>query len=609
MENKKEVKKVMFIEVERDSNGEVIMIAYKKKNMGGIRVVDVNNGKDINGYVYVSTEIKDPSVQKIAAGISVIEGLEKLMDTHLQKEEWVDILAYAKKVGVKKSDKLESVIKELGLEQAEIKENPRLNLENKMKIILSVYAKLLDKYKKLAEKKAIENEWKKKLSYEEKVDKNGKKYKQLHNTLKNTLIIMENDPKLKTIAYNTMADRIEINGDLKSFAWEKDNKRWRNADFARLETYIDSKYGKISKNYLETAFTTATDRRKFNPVKEYLEQVEPTWDGKDRAEMWIIRHLGAEDCLYVREVSKKTLMAAVARVYNPGEKFHTMLVLDRPQGNGKSTMLEKLGREWYTDSVNLGEVRDKTAAEKLQGNWIVEIGEMAGMRKADIETLKAFLSRRDDEYRPPYGRVVEQHPRQCVLIGTTNSEERGFLRDPTGNRRYWPVETAFMPKEESSWNVKDAEVDQIWAETVHLYKANKNKRGYLILSAEAEEHADKVRQGALETGTDNGQIEQYLGILLPKSWDSKSITERQKFIEANVNGRTEKQYIGTEKRNSVCVREIWHECFGEEYKNGNKMKRTDSDEICHTLRKLGWLDDGTKNFARYGKQKMFSKKE
>ena len=141
-----------------------------------------------------------------------------------------------------------------------------------------------------------------------------------------------------------------------------------------------------------------------------------------------------------------------------------MLVLNGPQGIGKSTLIAKLGGPWYSDSVSLTDMNDKTAAEKLQGYWILEIGELAGMKKADIDKVKAFISRQDDKYRASFGRRVTPHPRQCIFFATTNSEN-GYLRDITGNRRFWTVKTPGTGSKKP-WDMTAEEVDQIWAEVL-----------------------------------------------------------------------------------------------------------------------------------------------
>ena len=154
---------------------------------------------------------------------------------------------------------------------------------------------------------------------------------------------------------------------------------------------------------------------------------------------------------------------------NPGCKFDTMLVLNGSQGIGKSTLIAKLGGEWFSDSLSLNDTKDKTAAEKLQGYWILEIGELAGLRKAEVETLRSFLSRQNDIYRASFGKRTTPHPRQCVFFGTTNAES-GYLRDTTGNRRFWPVKTPGGGSKRS-WDVTQEDVLQIWAEVMHYVKA------------------------------------------------------------------------------------------------------------------------------------------
>ena len=177
--------------------------------------------------------------------------------------------------------------------------------------------------------------------------------------------------------------------------------------------------------------------RAYHPVKEYLDAL-PEWDGVKRTDTLLTDYLGAEDSAYTRAVIRKTLAAAVARIYQPGTKFDSVLILNGPQGIGKSTLFARLAGAWFSDSLTLTDMRDKSGPEKLQGYWILELGELAGMKKTDVETVKSFLSRVDDKYRASYGLNVESHPRQCVIVGSTNTES-GFLRDITGNRRFWPV--------------------------------------------------------------------------------------------------------------------------------------------------------------------------
>ena len=253
------------------------------------------------------------------------------------------------------------------------------------------------------------------------------------NNLRNLLLILNNDEKLKSIVFNQLSDGMEIKGEV---PWNHPSKFWRDADDAQLISYIDLNYGNFSARNYDIAVSKVTDDRSYHPIKEFLAAL-PEWDEIPRVDTLLVDFLGAADNAYVRAVTRKTLVAAIARVMNPGCKFDTMLVLSGPQGKGKSTLIAKLCGEWFNDSLLLSDTKDKTAAEKLQGYWILEIGELAGLKKTDIETLRGFLSRQNDIYRAAFGRRATPHPRQCVFIGTTNADT--YLRDITGNRRFWPV--------------------------------------------------------------------------------------------------------------------------------------------------------------------------
>lgn len=230
----------------------------------------------------------------------------------------------------------------------------------------------------------------------------------LKNNLHNITLILQNDPQLQNIVFNQQLDGMEIKGEV---PWKHPSKYWRDADDAQLISYVDSHYGTFSQRNYQIAVTKVADDRSYHPIREYLAAL-PEWDGVPRVDTLLIDYLGAEDNSYVRAVTRKTLCAAVRRVQEPGVKFDTMLVLNGPQGIGKSTLISRLAGEWFSDSLNLSDTKDKTAAEKLQGYWILEIGELAGLRKAEVETLRSFLSRQNDIYRAAFGRRATPHPRQ-----------------------------------------------------------------------------------------------------------------------------------------------------------------------------------------------------
>ena len=374
--------------------------------------------------------------------------------------------------------------------------------------------------------------WKKKLEYED-------KSLQLKNTLRNLTLILENDPNLKDIVFNQHLDGMEIKGDV---PWRHPSKFWRDADDAQLISYVDENYGAFSQRNFDIAVAKVTDDRSYHPIREFL-QALPEWDKVERVDTLLIDYLGAADNKYVRAVTRKTLCAAACRVLNPGCKFDTMLVLNGSQGIGKSTLIARLGGEWFSDSLSLNDTKDKTAAEKLQGYWILEIGELAGLRKAEVETLRSFLSRQNDIYRASFGKRTTPHPRQCVFFGTTNAES-GYLRDTTGNRRFWPVKT-LGGGSKCSWDITREEVLQIWAEVMHYVKAGEK----LYLDPEVEALAKAEQREAMESDEREGLVREYLDALLPDNWDDMDTFERRNFLDGT--GKADIGKKGTIRRTQI----------------------------------------------------------
>ena len=443
------------------------------------------------------------------------------------------------------------------------------------------------------ERKAQANEefsdenWQKALE----LDKSGK----VKNTLQNLTVILMNDPLLKPLVFNQLLDGMEIKGDV---PWRHPSKFWRDADDAQLISYVDSHYGTFSARNYDIAVAKVTDDRSYHPIREFIDNL-PEWDGIKRVDTLLVDYLGANDNEYVRAVTRKTLCAAIKRVLCPGCKFDSMLVLNGPQGVGKSTLIAKLAGEWFSDSLNLGDTKDKTAAEKLQGYWILEIGELAGLKKAEVETLRSFLSRQNDIYRAAFGRRATPHLRQCVFFGTTNAES-GYLRDTTGNRRFWPVKTPRTGKKHS-WDLTAEIICQIWAEAL-VYEKQGEK---LYLSAELETLSKAEQREAMESDEREGLVRLYLDTLLPADWDRMDIFERRNFLTGSDFGDTVK--TGTVKRTHVSNMEIWCECFGKERAN---IRRTDSNELTAILARLGWKRlDSKVRIPLYGPQYIFVPKE
>lgn len=432
-----------------------------------------------------------------------------------------------------------------------------------------------------------EEDWKRQLEY----NRQGI----LINNLKNLLLILNNDENLKGIVFNQLSDGMEIKGEV---PWSHPSKFWRDADDAQLISYIDLTYGNFSARNYDIAVSKVTDDRSYHPIKEFLASL-PEWDEIPRVDTLLVDFLGAVDNEYVRAVTRKTLVAAIARVMTPGCKFDTMLVLSGPQGKGKSTLIAKLCGEWFNDSLLLSDTKDKTAAEKLQGYWILEIGELAGLKKTDIETLRGFLSRQNDIYRAAFGRRATPHPRQCVFIGTTNADT--YLRDITGNRRFWPVKVPGGTGR-GSWELTREEVELIWAEALYYYKKGET----LHLPKELEPIAVQEQKEAMEQDEREGTIRDYLEMLLPENWESMTLYERRNFINGSEFEGSRK--VGVKKRNRVCNMEIWCECFGKE--RGN-LKRQDANEIAAIMSNIeGWKrPEGKMRFSIYGVVKGYVREE
>lgn len=433
-----------------------------------------------------------------------------------------------------------------------------------------------------------EDDWSKGLE----LDRQGK----VKDTLDNLVLAIRHDDGLQSIAFNLHRDGIDAGEGL---PWKQIKPGWNDSDFASLKVYLNKGYGVYAPTKTKDALLAVASERAYHPVKEYLDAL-PEWDGVKRVDTLLTDYLGAEDSAYTRAVIRKTLAAAVARIYQPGTKFDSVLILNGPQGIGKSTMFARLAGAWFSDSLTLTDMRDKSGPEKLQGYWILELGELAGMKKTDVETVKSFLSRVDDKYRASYGLNVESHPRQCVIVGSTNTES-GFLRDITGNRRFWPVrvngESVKKP-----WQISGEDVLQVWAEAKAVYEGGER----LYLEGEVAAMAVSQQAEAMETDDREGLVRTYLDTLLPENWDSMSLYDRRNFLNGSEFG--EERQTGTVRRMMVCNMEIWCECFGRE---SSALKKIDSYEISGIMRKIeGWgkyaeTKNGMSGFPIYGKQRAY----
>ena len=292
---------------------------------------------------------------------------------------------------------------------------------------------------------------------------------------KNTMIILE---RMKiTSRYDEFADKELVT------IGERMEQPARDDTEQVIRHNMDLQYGyKIGGDSFRDTMAAIARSNSFHPVRDYLKGLK--WDGVERVGNWLCEFGGAEDSPYVRAVSKLVLVAAVRRIMRPGAKFDEMAVLFSPkQGTFKSTALRTLAikDEWFCDSLHM-ESKDREFIEQTQGKWIVEIAELKGMHRSQSDHIKSMLSRQSDRARRAYGRMVEERPRHFIMVGTTNESE--FLRDETGNRRFWPVEI----KEFDISKLK-ATRDQLWAEAYAIERTQIP----LIMSRDLWDDANSVQ--------------------------------------------------------------------------------------------------------------------
>lgn len=427
------------------------------------------------------------------------------------------------------------------------------------------------------------NEWKTTLKI---TDKGA-----LAATIENVAIILRNDPKFKgALGLNEMDHNIVAR---RSLPWRQvhGSSQWVDADDAALRYHLERVYGISSKDKIFDAVNVVAGENRFHPVREYLDGC--TWDGEPRVETLLIDYLGAEDNAYTRAVTRKTLAAAVARIYQPGCKFDYMLTLQGRQGLGKSAIIAKLGGEWFSDTFST--MQGKEAYEQVLGVWIVEVGELAGMRKAEAETIKQYVSKTADRFRPAYGRRLQEYPRQCIFIGTTN--EGQFLRDATGNRRFWVVATPNDPTRDMWEELTPETVRQIWGEAVDIYRKGETR----YLPPELEDIAREVQAAYEEENPKAGIVAEYLERLLPEGWADQDIYTRRQWLETDAKG--------AHRRTTVCTLEIWAEALGG---NPDKLDRYAAKEIRDIMATLPeWRHKGNKRITvkPYGRQRYYERCE
>lgn len=398
------------------------------------------------------------------------------------------------------------------------------------------------------------------------------------STAANAEIILSNGPFREVLAYDAFGNTEVIRKDLPWRNRERpyeDYEPWLGSDDRRLEHWFGKTYEIKSGTTIKNAFTEVAHKNRFHPIIEYLEA--QTWDGKERVNRLFIDYLGAPDTAYVQEVTRKMLLAAVRRLYEPGCKFDYMLVLVGPQGAGKSTIIQMLAKRWFSDSLKTFDTKE--AGEHLQSAWIFEFGELAGMTKTEVDEIKQFITKRSDKYRVAYDRVITDFPRKCVFFGTTNNWN--FLKDPTGNRRFWPVDVDPDKRSKNIFSdLTEYEIDQIWAEVTEAYRMGES----ITLSGDVDREAANIQGLHMEDDPRIGMIQEWL----------------ETPIEDDLGQPTDKF------RERVCASQIWAECL---HNKSGSIRPWEAREICDILRRIpGWEErKGRVRVPGYGQQTAFER--
>lgn len=391
-------------------------------------------------------------------------------------------------------------------------------------------------------------------------------------TIDNIIIILDNDAMLKgRFALNKFASRGEVLGAL---PWAADGHRrlWSDTDSNGLYWYLEKAYNLTGRGNIDAALDIHAATHAFNEVQDYIGRL--SWDGEQRLDTLFIDYLGAEDTEYNRAVCRKAFTAAVARAMEPGCKYDNMLILCGAQGIGKSTILDRMSRGWFNDSIRTFE--GKEASELLQGVWLVEVAELDAFRRTDVARIKQFLSLRADRYRAAYGRNVRELPRCCVFFGTCNQMD--FLQDTTGNRRFWPVDVGCIPCRFNVWRDLTAPViDQLWAEA----KARWQMGEATYLTGEVEQQAQEKQEQHREASAREGLILEFVSRQVPSDWAKWPLDRRRDFWAQSAHGEYEMV-----DRDRISAIEVWCELFNGSIKD---IKNTDTREINSTLANMrGW---------------------
>lgn len=363
--------------------------------------------------------------------------------------------------------------------------------------------------------------------------------------LANCITILEQHDQWKDVLeYNEFTQTVSARTFPPAFTHDIIDQ-WTDQHDRLAAAWIQAKTGILAgQEMVGAAILTVAQKRPFHPVREYLDSLK--WDGQPRIDMWFANYLGVDPTPYAMAIGPKWLISAVARIMNPGCKVDTAIILEGAQGKGKSSALQRLcpDAKWFTDNVD--SLGSKDSKLQSRGVWIVELGELSAMSRADVEHAKSFMSCQVDRFRPPYGKHLLVSPRQCVYAGTTNRDY--YFNDDTGNRRLWPIRCAGRIELQKI----QEERDQLWAEALHRLRSGSN----WWLNAADQALADSEAQARMDTDIWQEPIMKWLE-------GESSITEKD----------------------DTSVEDILADCIK---KDRDKWNQQDKNRVARVLIGLGW---------------------
>jgi len=412
------------------------------------------------------------------------------------------------------------------------------------------------------------------------LDDNG----EIKRTLNNAAKILTNDERTKgKIYYDAFAGGIQADGKIPHYTstWSVWPAQWQDEMDLALRYYIDQRYQvDFSGPMIADAVAKTANSQPKHAVLDWLKTLQ--WDGVERVERLWIDYLGTPDTLYYRETAKAFLVGAVRRVLQPGCKFDYVPILEGVQGKRKSTFWRVLANGHFTE---LHTFDDKKAAEILAGIWIAEVPELEPFNKSDVEVIKAFFTSQAPKFRGAWRRHAAAMPRQCVFAGTTN-RRTGYLKDPTGNRRFWPI--GYVDHDIDTDRLQ-RELGQIWAEAFVMHDCG--EQPYLSKEGEALAQVEQRKREQVDEWT--GKFEAWLD--KPASSSRYSDTEAEEFDTAAQR---------TERINETCIPELWVDCLG---RNLDSIRQGDRSRIKAAVEATGtWrCTERQRRFgSRFGKQRL-----